>query len=194
VGWANLITVVRGLFAAIVWIATSLAESHGEAWWWAAFTLFVLTAATDVLDGWVARSLGEVSVFGRIADPLVDKLLVIGTMAVLVSVPGVRDVLPVWVVLLVVARELIVTALRAAVENDGASFQASFSGKVKMLVQCIAIGAILLCQAGVGFLCETQAWLGGRPLALVFALLAALVTTLSLVDYLRRAVRLLGRA
>jgi CDP-diacylglycerol--glycerol-3-phosphate 3-phosphatidyltransferase len=192
VGWANFITVMRGVLAAVVWILAALAETRGTAWWWAAFALFVITAATDVLDGWLARSLGEVSVFGRIADPLVDKLLVLGTLCVLVAIPGVRDVLPVWLVLLVLARELIVTALRSEVEARGASFQASLSGKLKMLVQCVAIGAVLLCQAGVAWLCAPQPWLGERPVAHVFVLLAGVVTALSLADYLARAARLLG--
>jgi CDP-diacylglycerol---glycerol-3-phosphate 3-phosphatidyltransferase len=186
-GWANLITVARGVLAAGVWALTLYAETGGPTWWWAAFLLFAFTAVTDVLDGAVARHLGEVSVFGRIADPLVDKLLVLGTMVVLVAVPGVRGVLPVWVVLLVFARELLVTALRAAVEKQGESFSAAFSGKVKMLAQCVAVGAVLLCQAGVGWLCEPLAILGGAPVAYVFVLVAAFVTALSLVDYVRRA-------
>lgn len=192
-GWANLITVLRGVLAAAVWALTVVAETGGSAWWWAAFLLFTFTAVTDVLDGAIARHLGQVSVFGRIADPLVDKLLVLGTMVVLVAVPGVRSVLPVWVVLLVFARELLVTALRAAVEQRGASFSAAFSGKVKMLAQCVAVGAVLLCQAGVGWLCEPLDVLGGAPVAHLFVLVAAFVTALSLVDYVRRAtVRLEG--
>lgn len=192
-GWANLITVGRGVLAAVVWALTQHAEVGGPGWWWAAFLLFAFTAATDVLDGAVARHLGQVSVFGRIADPLVDKLLVLGTMVVLVAVPGVRAVLPVWVVLLVFARELLVTALRAAVEKKGESFSAAFSGKVKMLAQCVAVSAVFLCQAGVGWLCVPLDVLGGAPVAYLFVLVAAFVTALSLVDYVRRAARSLER-
>jgi len=191
-GIANLITVVRGLMAAGVWAVAGVAEQGGPDWWWLAFGLFVFTAATDVVDGWIARSRGEVSVFGRIADPLVDKLLVLGTMAVLVSLPGVREVLPAWVVLLVLARELVVTGLRAAVEGNGHSFQATAAGKLKMLAQCVALGAVLMHQAGVGFLRVPQDWLGGAPLTLAFVLAGALVTAVSLLEYLVRATRLLA--
>ncbi|MFM8979582.1 MAG: CDP-alcohol phosphatidyltransferase family protein [Planctomycetia bacterium] len=192
-GIANLITVARGLMAAGVWAVAAGAESGGAPWWWVAFGLFVLTALTDVVDGHIARTRGEVSVFGRIADPLVDKLLVLGTMAVLVSLPGVREVLPAWVVLLVLARELIVTGLRAAVEGNGHSFGATAAGKLKMLAQCVALGAVLLHQAGVEAMRAPQAWLGGAPLAFAFVLLGALVTAVSLLEYLVRAARQLAQ-
>jgi len=193
-GWANVITVARGLLTVGVWVLTAAAEGESSACWGWAFGLFVLTAVTDVLDGAVARHLGEVSVFGRIADPLVDKLLVLGTLTVLVSMPTAREVLPVWVVVLVLARELIVTALRAAVEAAGTSFQAAFWGKLKMLAQCAGLGAVLLHQAGIGWVRGGQAWLGGASPAQVTVWVAAVVTAISLVDYLQRARRLLGRA
>ncbi len=193
-GWANVITVGRGLLTIAVWVLTACAEGGAATCWGWAFALFVLAAVTDLLDGAVARRLGQVSVFGRIADPLVDKLLVLGTMTVLVAIPEARAVLPVWVVLLVLARELLVTSLRAAVESEGASFQAAFWGKLKMLSQCVALGAVLLHQAGLGWVRAGQPWLGGLSLAHAAVLLAAALTALSLVDYLRRARRLLGGA
>jgi len=193
-GWANVITVGRGVLTIGVWVLTAYAEGASSACWGWVFALFVLTAVTDMLDGAVARRLGEVSVFGRIADPLVDKLLVLGTLTVLVAMPDARAVLPVWVVVLVLARELVVTALRAAVESSGASFQAAFWGKLKMLSQCVAVGGVLLYQAGLGWVRAAQPWLGGVSLAHAAVLLAAVLTALSLVDYLQRARRLLGRA
>lgn len=193
-GWANVITIGRGLLTIGVWVLTAYAEGASAACWGWVFALFVLTAVTDMLDGAVARRLGQVSVFGRIADPLVDKLLVLGTLTVLVAMPEAREVLPVWVVVLVLARELVVTALRAAVESGGASFQAAFWGKLKMLSQCVAVGGVLLYQGGVGWVRAAPAWLGGVSVAHAAVLLAAVLTALSLVDYLRRARRLLGRA
>ena len=189
-GWANLITLGRGVLTLVVWVLVAAAEGRGSSCWWVAFAAFLLTALTDVLDGAVARRLGEVSVLGRIADPLVDKLLVVGTMVVLLGVPGVRDALPPWVVLLVLARELIVTALRAEVEAGGGSFQAAFWGKAKMLAQCVALAVVLAHQAGVAWL---DVGVPGLPVSWVqlVVLLAALLTALSLGDYLRRAVGLL---
>lgn len=192
-GWANRITVARGLLTFGVWALVAGAGGGPPQGWWWAFGGFVLTAVTDVLDGAVARRLGEVSVFGRIADPLVDKLLVLGTMTVLLPIAGMTDALPAWVVLVVLVRELLVTALRAAVESGGASFQAQFWGKAKMVVQCAAVGATLLFGAGVGLVAARPEALGGRPVAVLFAWAAAAVTAISAVDYVRRAVALLSR-
>lgn len=192
-GWANVITVGRGVLTIAVWVLVGAAEDGHSLYSWLAFGLFVLCAVTDMLDGAVARSLGEVSVFGRIADPLVDKLLVLGTMIVLVAIPHVRAVLPSWVVVLVLARELIVTSLRAAVESGGQDFQAAIWGKAKMASQCVAVGAVLLLEAGQLWVGEPLSWLGGLSPARALVLLAAGLTALSLIDYLRRARRLLGQ-
>lgn len=190
-GWANRITVARALLTLGVWALTAAAAGGDAACWLPAFGLFVLTAVTDVLDGAVARRWGDVTVFGRIADPLVDKLLVVGTLVLLLEAPSAHAVLPAWVVLLVVARELTVTALRGAVEAGGASFAAAFWGKAKMLAQCVALGALLLHGHGIAWLDEPLGALGGRPTPWGLVMLAAALTALSLLDYVRRAVRLL---
>jgi CDP-diacylglycerol---glycerol-3-phosphate 3-phosphatidyltransferase len=192
VGWANRITVVRALLTVAVWALVACAASGDARCWAPAFTLFVLTAATDVLDGAVARRWGDVTVFGRIADPLVDKLLVVGTLVLLLEADVAREVLPAWVVVLVVVRELIVTALRGAVEAGGASFAAASWGKAKMLAQCVALGAVLLHGAGVSWLAQRHAVLGERSLTWALVLLAAVLTAASAADYVRRAAGLLG--
>jgi CDP-diacylglycerol---glycerol-3-phosphate 3-phosphatidyltransferase len=188
-GWANRITLARAGLTVAVWVlAVFAAAGDADAWWWV-FWAFLVTAVTDALDGAVARHLNQVSVFGRIADPLVDKLLVLGTITVLLPVDRVREVLPPWVALVVLVRELLVTALRAAVESQGASFQAQFWGKLKMWAQCAAVSAAILYAGGVGWL---HATVGGQPVALLFAWTAALVTAISAFDYVRRAMRLLS--
>jgi CDP-diacylglycerol--glycerol-3-phosphate 3-phosphatidyltransferase len=191
VGWANRITVARAGLTIAVWILAGFAAAGDPSAWWWVFWAFVLTAVTDALDGAVARRLNEVSVFGRIADPLVDKLLVLGTITVLLGVDRVREVFPVWVALLVLVRELLVTALRSAVEGKGENFQAQFWGKLKMWAQCAAVGAAVLYAGGVGWLAARPDFLGGQPVALCFAWIAALVTVVSAVDYVRRAFLLL---
>jgi CDP-diacylglycerol--glycerol-3-phosphate 3-phosphatidyltransferase len=189
VGWANRITVARALLTLGVWALVACAARGSAGCWVPAFVLFVFTALTDVLDGAVARRWGDVTVFGRIADPLVDKLLVVGTLVLLLDAPGARTVLPAWVVLLVVARELTVTALRGAVEGSGASFAAAFWGKAKMLAQCVALGAVLLHGRGLPWLVEPLPALGGRNATWGLVLLAAALTAFSLVDYVARAAR-----
>lgn len=194
-GWANRITVLRGLLTAAVLVVLMVdGPDPRPAFWWTAFVLFAITALTDAVDGALARHFQEVSVFGRIADPLVDKLLVLGTATVILPLDGMSQVLPAWAVVIMLAREVLVTALRGAVEGKGVSFQAVWLGKWKMLLQCVAVGAVLLYGAGVGFV---RAPLPGLPapftIAHVLVWIAVLLTAWSGADYGRRAAALLLR-
>lgn len=103
-----------------------------------ALVLFVFAAATDWVDGWYARKYGQVSRLGRIFDPLVDKVIVCGTFVLLADRTG-SSILP-WMALVIVVRELVVTAIRAEMERTGLDFSAAWSGKLKMVFQCAAIG------------------------------------------------------
>ena len=108
-----------------------------------AFWLFIGIAATDFLDGYLARRDNLVTAFGRIADPFVDKVLVIGTMVFLAVMEWSRPWFPAWIVVVVVAREFLVTGIRGYVESLGLQFPADWFGKVKMVIQCIAIGVVI---------------------------------------------------
>jgi phosphatidylglycerophosphate synthase len=149
---ANQVTVARGVLTVAVWILLAAAASDPEsaALWWTAFGLFVFTAATDAVDG-------------ALADPLVDKLLVLGTMILLLGVPGIARVLPAWAVALTVARELMVTSVRALVEARGVAFAAVPLGKAKMALQCVAVAGTLLHGAGVAWVRTEPALLAGLP-------------------------------
>jgi CDP-diacylglycerol--glycerol-3-phosphate 3-phosphatidyltransferase len=107
------------------------------------FWLFVSIAATDFLDGWLARRGNLITSFGRIADPFVDKVLVIGMMVFLAVLEWSRAWFPAWIVVVVVSREFLVTGIRGYVESLGLAFPADWFGKIKMIVQCIAIGVVL---------------------------------------------------
>ncbi len=107
------------------------------------FFLFILITATDALDGYYARKLGQVSDFGRIADPAADKVIICGSFIFLSAVPWGREIVPPWIVVAIVGREFIVTALRGFMETKGHSFGADPAGKFKMIVQCIAVPAVL---------------------------------------------------
>jgi CDP-diacylglycerol--glycerol-3-phosphate 3-phosphatidyltransferase len=98
--------------------------------------VFIVAAGTDWLDGFWARRYGQVTNLGRILDPFVDKIIVCGTFIFLVAVPG--SGVQAWMAVVIVGRELLVTALRSYVEGEGADFSASMSGKLKMVVQCLA--------------------------------------------------------
>jgi len=102
----------------------------------AACVAFVVAASTDWIDGWYARRYAQVSRLGRILDPLVDKVLVCGAF-ILLAARGGGAILP-WMAVVVVVRELVVTAVRAEMERVGRDFSAGMAGKLKMVVQCAA--------------------------------------------------------
>jgi CDP-diacylglycerol--glycerol-3-phosphate 3-phosphatidyltransferase len=130
--------------------------------------LFAIAAATDFLDGYLARKWNVVSAFGRIMDPFADKLLIIGGF-ILLAGPSftyqgsqVSGVFP-WMAIVILGRELLVTSLRAAVEGKGHSFAATASGKWKMILQSAAIPAILILlhfpdQSWAGYAIRILAW------------------------------------
>jgi CDP-diacylglycerol---glycerol-3-phosphate 3-phosphatidyltransferase len=110
------------------------------------FVLFVIAAGTDWLDGYYARKYGQVTTLGRILDPFADKVIVCGTFIFLVADPHTREVvggLRAWMVVVIVGRELLVTALRSFIEDRGSDFSAKMSGKLKMVLQCVGAGACL---------------------------------------------------
>jgi len=103
--------------------------------------LFLIAAGTDWLDGFCARRYGQVTTLGRILDPFADKVIICGTFIYLAAVPAMaRDPLGVkaWMVVVIVGRELLVTALRSFIEQKGGDFSAKMAGKLKMLLQCLA--------------------------------------------------------
>jgi CDP-diacylglycerol---glycerol-3-phosphate 3-phosphatidyltransferase len=109
--------------------------------------VFIVAASTDWLDGYLARRYGWVTVLGRILDPFVDKIIICGTFIFLAAVPASAtppgSQVQAWMVVVIVGRELLVTALRSFLEQQGADFSATMSGKLKMVVQCIAAGSSL---------------------------------------------------
>ena len=124
----------------------------------AAFVLFIVAAVTDVIDGHVARKFNATSKFGRMIDPLVDKVLVCGAFICFAIIgqptlfglsPGKLAVIHWLVVAVLVSREAYVTVLRHRAEAHGINFQATASGKFKMLLQSFAIGTVLIKMAHV---------------------------------------------
>ncbi|MGO3018905.1 MAG: CDP-diacylglycerol--glycerol-3-phosphate 3-phosphatidyltransferase [Anaerococcus sp.] len=102
--------------------------------------VFAVAALTDAVDGHLARSRNLVTTFGKFADPLVDKLL---TMAAFVVLTG-TGVIPSWAVIIVIARELIITGFRTIAASNNITIAASKGGKLKTLSQCFAIVFLLV--------------------------------------------------
>ena len=158
--WPNRITAVRFLGAVALFVALAYygeRAPQGEAaevelaarrlGMHVCLWLFVGVALSDVLDGWLARRGNHVTAFGRIADPFVDKVLVMGAMIFLAVLPWSRAFFPAWIVVVVLAREFLVTGIRGYVESLGHAFPADWFGKIKMLVQCWAVGIPIGMQA-----------------------------------------------
>jgi len=120
-----------------------------------AFIVYLIALISDFLDGYLARRWKVEGAFGRVVDPFVDKVLVLGTFIFFAGknfviqeehanvVKTITGVVP-WMVVLILSRELLVTSLRGISESAGASFAAAFSGKLKMVFQSVTILAILL--------------------------------------------------
>ena len=112
-----------------------------------ALILFVVAAGTDWIDGWWARKFNQVTKLGRVLDPFCDKILICGVFILLATkMEGMSWYYAVsgTVAVIVVGRELLVTALRSAIEGSGGDFSAKYAGKLKMVFQCLASGAALL--------------------------------------------------
>lgn len=189
---ANQVTLARIIGAGIVLVILSL-DTGGAvpaAWQpgmrWAVVGLFVAAALTDALDGYLARSRNLVTVFGRIADPFADKLLVTGTLVLLTALPGASDVLRPWMVVVVLVREFLVSGIRGVLESEGINFQAAATGKLKMVVQVMAVTALLIRVAA-----GPAPWLTALATLLVAAMLVLAVV--SGYDYVRRGAVLLRR-
>jgi CDP-diacylglycerol---glycerol-3-phosphate 3-phosphatidyltransferase len=152
---------------------------HPPAWViWTAFVLFLVAAFSDFLDGYFARKYQMVTAFGRVADPFADKVLISGTLVMLLRFPAATEHLTTWYVVIVLAREFMVTAIRGLVESSGRPFPADRLGKWKMVSQCWTVAALLTLVAG------TQFW----RLAAVLGIWVSLVlTVVSGVNYVWKA-------
>jgi len=160
----------------------------------AAAVLFLLAAGTDWLDGYFARKYNLVTRLGRILDPFADKVIVCGTFIFLVAVPAMADVrlgLRAWMVVVIVARELLVTALRSFLEAGGTDFSAKTSGKLKMVLQCAAAALALFYLSADAYGADWSPWLWLPMVASIWA--AVILTVYSGLVYVRAAVRLLRK-
>ncbi len=150
---------------------------------WLAALVFGVLAATDGVDGYLARSRNEVTTFGKFLDPLADKLLVTAALLALVDL----DVLPSWIALVIISREFIVSGLRMVASAEGQVIAASWYGKIKTLFQIVAIMLFIVKDSA------TLAAYGEDLVAFMNAVawvtmgIAVALTVLSMVDYFRHA-------
>jgi CDP-diacylglycerol--glycerol-3-phosphate 3-phosphatidyltransferase/cardiolipin synthase len=168
---ANVITMVRILLVPLV-VAALVVDVDGG-WRIVAAVLFTVAAVSDRVDGYLARRFDQVTDWGKLVDPIADKLLMGGTMVTL----SVLGDLPWWVTVVVLVRELGITALRLAVLRY-VVIPASRGGKVKTVLQSIGIGLFVLPLDQMPDLVTQAAW--------VVMVVAVAMTLVTGVDYLRR--------
>lgn len=173
---ANFLTGVRMALVPVFLVVLFVGDGHETSWRLTAFAVFAVAVITDRFDGALARSYGMVTEFGTLADPIADKAL-IGAALIGLSLLG--D-LPWWVTVVILSREIAITVLRFAVLRHGV-IPASRGGKLKTLVQAVAIGLFVL---------PLHAWPGPwSTTAWVIMLAAVALTVLTGVDYVVSAVR-----
>ena len=159
----NALTLLRILAVPVVVVALLGETPNGDA---LAAAVFALAAATDGLDGYIARSRDSVTTFGKLMDPLADKLLIVGALLSLVSL----DRLEAWIAMVIIAREVAVTILRTIAAERGIVIAASWLGKAKTVLQIAAVIALIAAN-------PSPLWVD----VLVYAALA--VTVVSGADY-----------
>lgn len=204
IGWRrrvpNLLTMLRLAMAVAFFLVMGIGlpsadgqEARG-AWGHTAMGLFIAGALTDVLDGWLARRWNAVTAFGRVMDPFVDKVLVLGAFVYLAALPSFAEGplggpmstgVAAWMAVVLLARELLVTSLRGWLEGNGIAFPADPAGKAKMLLQSVAVPVCVFVAVHPGP-AASAGWLGMRG-ALVWATVIA--TVLSALPYVMRAIR-----
>jgi len=188
----NRITVARLGLAVLFFLLLSQYSQRSPRPWMldVAVVIFIVAAATDIVDGYIARKRGLVTPLGRVLDPLVDKVLVCGAFILFVG-PGFVDAaghnvteVRGWMVVVIVGRELLVTGLRGFNESVGKPLGASIHGKLKMWMQSVAAPALLFVIA------HEDRWLSASTAIQVKTTLVwvtVAVTALSAIHYLLRS-------
>lgn len=185
----NALTVVR-LVLVPVFIVLGLQQSWSALW--AAFVVFAVAAITDRFDGELARSWGQITDFGRIADPIADKALTLCCFGLL----SFQGFLPWWLTILIAVRELGITAMRAFFLRRGVVVSANQAGKLKTFMQVVALGMLLIPWAHFTAMDEAnEGWVVIMiRLGQIFAGVALALTLYSGVMYVIDGVRLMRGA
>jgi CDP-diacylglycerol---glycerol-3-phosphate 3-phosphatidyltransferase len=168
----NALTVIRILLVPVLVVALLDETSNGDL---LAAIVFALASLTDAVDGYLARSRNAITTFGKLMDPVADKLLILAALLSLVSLGRVEA----WVAMVIIAREFAVTATRMAATQQGIVIAANWWGKAKTIVQVVVIFLLIAVT-------NQPAWLD----VLVYAMVG--ITVVSGIDYffgLRRLLR-----
>lgn len=163
----NKLTIFRVILIVpfVLILLTDLCGDYGK---WIALALFIVASLTDLLDGKIARKYNLVTNFGKFMDPLADKLLVCSAMICLVA----TGKIPAWIVIIIIAREFIISGFRLVAADNGVVIAASYWGKFKTTFQMIMVCLMIADIAAIQLVTDIIMWIA-------FAL-----TLISLIDYL----------
>ena len=163
----NKLTVVRMVLVPF-FVASLLLSGSNEALKWAALVLFVVASLTDFLDGYIARKYNLITNFGKFMDPLADKILTISGMICLIELGRI----PSWIVVIIVAREFIISGFRLIAAENGVVIAANYWGKFKTTFQMIMIILMIVNIPQLQILTNLTMWI------------ALALTIISLVTYI----------
>jgi CDP-diacylglycerol---glycerol-3-phosphate 3-phosphatidyltransferase len=188
---ANKVTSIRFLLCILYYVLLSMAAGKSSAardvtLLTTIFALNQVIAWSDLLDGYLARKYQEVTHFGRIADPLVDKILVVGSFIFFLTIEPLPKIFTAWFAVVVLGREFLVSGIRGAMEAAGIPFPASIWGKIKTAIQNVTVGTAL----GYATWFPDAKWTELLTIVLMWATLVA--TVMSGVTYVMSARKFLG--
>jgi CDP-diacylglycerol---glycerol-3-phosphate 3-phosphatidyltransferase len=179
----NLLTILRIFFVPLL-VAVMVADQRSLSW--GAYTvsnatlalaIFLAAAATDLLDGYLARRWRQVTTVGTLLDPIADKLLVSAALVSLVEMHRV----PAWMAIMIVGREFAISGLRSIAAAEGYTIRASDLGKTKMIMQVLAISVVML----------SIRWENLRTLGMLWMWGVVVFSFVSAIDYFRKFWRML---
>ncbi|MBI5656819.1 MAG: CDP-diacylglycerol--glycerol-3-phosphate 3-phosphatidyltransferase [Geobacter sp.] len=184
----NILTLLR--IAAIPLLVFLLMSPDREPGFWAA-ALFAVASVTDWLDGYLARRMGIVTVFGKFLDPIADKLIVMAALIMILPFGRV----PAWMVLVILGREIIITGLRGIASSEGIVIQASDLGKFKTIFQLVAIIGLLLHYDYRWFFGIDHPYLvvNMHHVGIFYLWIATVITIWSGVDYLAKFYKVIAK-
>lgn len=193
----NIITSARFVLAIVIFVLLPMEQ------YFLSLILFIIAAGTDWVDGYLARRNNQVTQLGRILDPFCDKIIICG-MFILIAIEMVKlqasgiissedsiYIIQGWMAVVVVGREILVTALRGFIEQHGGDFSANMPGKLKMVFQCGAVISTLIVidKSAAGE--EIQSWVTTTTAAFVWTAVAS--TVYSGAIYVRASIELIPR-
>lgn len=175
-GLANKLTLFRIVLIPVIMAVMLSDMKYGYT---IAAALFLIAALTDRLDGYIARTRNEVTKFGKLIDPIADKLLVAATLIILVEMGR----LPSWIVIIIIGREFIVTGIRMLALTEGIIIPASNLGKLKTFTQIIAICSLILNNYPFNLM--------DIPFSTISIITALVITIISGLDYIYKSRQLI---